>query len=501
MQALDGHLALGDNTLNRYLLQALARIGTGDAIRILVSRMRDGGATADLVRHLLSSMGGKVADTLAATYDDESPELQAQIIQILGHYAVPAAMRVLLRAILGSDDALSNEACGFLLERVQEVSESDRKKYRERVYNEIKNSKDLTPLGLSNGLKVMAAINVTQSRATLLKFTQPEHPLLVRQAALLALEAAKLTAAQSDVLLGYLSESDITHVVKPCLVALKNHSDWSRSGIHKLRGLLASRREEMKLFALRSLQEVQSEEVAKIYMNHLHSPKADLRAVAISALGKNAKGLNVLMKSLQNERNPEKARTLIVPLLEHGDRVKPAQVKAMTEKCGKLLAEGNELGEIHLEFLLVVRPQLTTDGLVDKATRLRRARKLAEALRILMHVAKADILDLEGRYQLALARLIKDNDEGHSGVISHTGDATMGFIAGLVRDGFPVFERLKKESMLQPEDLLRVGRHFNASIGPEQRFGTEMLLHVAKKHAKAKAGEEARMMIRSEGLV
>ena len=76
----------------------------------------------------------------------------------------------------------------------------------------------------------------------------------------------------------------------------------------------------------------------------------------------------------------------------------------------------------------------------------------------------------------------------------------MGFIAGLVRDQFPVFDRLKKESMLHPEDLLRVGRHFNASIGPEQRLGADMLLHVAKKHAKAQAGEEARLMIRAEGL-
>ena len=85
-------------------------------------------------------------------------------------------------------------------------------------------------------------------------------------------------------------------------------------------------------------------------------------------------------------------------------------------------------------------------------------------------------------------------------MISQTGDATMGFIAGLVRDNFPVFERLKKESMLAPEDLLRVGRHFNAGIGPEQKLGADMLLHVAKKHAKGKAGEEARLMIRSEGL-
>ena len=249
------------------------------------------------------------------------------------------------------------------------------------------------------------------------------------------------------------------------------------------------------------VQEIQSEEVAKIYMTHLHSSSPELQAVAIAALGKNAKALSVMLKSLQNERNVAKARTLIRPLLEHKDQIKSVQIKPMTEKCGRLLAESSDLGEVHLELLLASQSELATEGLVDKATRMRRAHKLTECLRILMQLAKAETLHLEGRYQLALARLIKDNAEGRSGTISHTGDATMGFIAGLVRDGFAVFDRLKKENMLQPEDLLRVGRHFNASIGPEQRFGTEMLLYVAKKHAKAKAGEEARMMIRAEGLV
>ncbi len=172
----------------------------------------------------------------------------------------------------------------------------------------------------------------------------------------------------------------------------------------------------------------------------------------------------------------------------------------MAEKCGKLLADGSEMGETHLELLVAVNSDAAGQQLADKAVRLRRAHKLVEALRILMHLAQAEVLDAEGNYQLALARLIKDSEEGRSGMISYTGDATMGFIAGLVRSDFPVFERLKKESMLQPEDLLRVGRHFNASIGPEQRFGTDILVYVAQKHAKAKAGEEARLMIRTEGL-
>ena len=498
--ALDQHVARGDNTLNRFILQALAQIGSGPAIRALVSRLRDGGGTADLVRHLLSSMGGGVCRALAGSYADEDLELRTQIVQILGHYAEAGAMKILMQASLGTDEALSKEACAFFLARLDEVSEASRKKHRETIYKLVKADKDITPHALAHALTLVAAINVTQSRATLLKYAQSNQPPIVRRAALLGLEKAHLTSTQSDVLLTYLDDADLTHVVQPTLIALSGHSEWSRASVNKLRGLLSSRREDMKLFALRALQSVESEEVAKIHMGQLHSAKADLQEVAIQALGQNAKALGVLLKSLAIERNSDKAATLIKPLLEHKDRIKPAQVRTMSEKCGKLLADGNPLGEAHLGLLLAIRPELATECLVDKATRLRRARKLTEALRILLLLANAGTLAVDGRYQLALARLIKDNDEGRGGVISQTGDATMGFIAGLAREQFPVFERLKKESMLRAEDLLRVGRHFNAGIGPEQRLGADMLLFVAKKHAKAKAGEEARLMIRAEGL-
>ncbi len=500
VQALSGQLTLGDNTLNRYILQALASIGSADAIKILVGRMRDGGGTADLVRHLLSSIGGRVAESLAANFENEPRDLQQQILQILGHYNDAGSMSILMKAMLGAAEELSKEGCELLSARLQEVGEAEQKEFRDTIYQKIKSSKDLAPVAIAHGLRIMAELNVAQSRATLLKYAQDGHPDIVRQAALTGLGTAALTTSQSDALLAYLEESDLVHVVRPALVALGNHTEWSNAGITKLRGLLSSRREEMKLFALRALRDVQSEEVAKIFMTHLHSNKPGISEVAVEALSHNAKAMAPLLKSLQIERNPDKARLLIKPLKKNASRIKPAQLKTMAEKCGKLLADGAELGDIHLELLLIISPEKAAEQLVDKAIRLRRARKLAECLRILMHLAQAEVLDVEGRYQLALARLIKDSDEGRSGVISYTGDATMGFIAGLVRIDFPVFDRLKKESMLRPEDLLRVGRHFNASIGPEQRFGTDMLVYVAQKHAKAKAGEEARMMIRTEGL-
>ena len=43
VQVLTSQLTYGDNVLNRYILQALSRIGSEEAVATLVSRLRGGG--------------------------------------------------------------------------------------------------------------------------------------------------------------------------------------------------------------------------------------------------------------------------------------------------------------------------------------------------------------------------------------------------------------------------------------------------------------------------
>jgi hypothetical protein len=74
----------------------------------------------------------------------------------------------------------------------------------------------------------------------------------------------------------------------------------------------------------------------------------------------------------------------------------------------------------------------------------------------------------------------------------------MGFFAALVRGGFPVADRLRKESSLSPELLLRIANHFAGLVGAERRFSTELLQHLAAR-SKGPAGDEARVALRAVG--
>lgn len=500
VQALGKQLTYGDNVLNRYILQALSQIGSDEAVAILVSRLRDGGPTRDLVCYLLGQAGPKAVKPLTKAFETEEG-LREQLLQILGQHNEADAIAVLRKALLSEEKSLSATAAQFLAQRLPELSEARRKAFRDHLHKAVvKQTDELPPATLAEALSVLRTLDGAASRPLLLKYASPSHPPQVRQAVLRALKGVKLTPTQAGKMLAFLKESDLEHVVRPAMEALRDHSDWPPAAIRELRKLWSSRREEMKLFAIRALTDTHTEEMAKLYLSHLTGPKPEFRDAAKKALAHNPKALQVLLRAFTNERNPDKAALLAEPLAGLASHLSPTKLKSMCEKAARLLGQQDRLGHLYLDVLLSVDAEGAGRELADKAVRLRRARKLPEALTILMHLAKADCLDLEGRYQMALARLIMDHEEGRAGMSQHTGDATMGYIAGLVRDGFPVLERLKKESMLEPEDLLRVGRHFNESIGPERRFGTQLLRYVAEKHGKVKAGEEARMMIRTAGL-
>jgi hypothetical protein len=68
----------------------------------------------------------------------------------------------------------------------------------------------------------------------------------------------------------------------------------------------------------------------------------------------------------------------------------------------------------------------------------------------------------------------------------------------LVRAGFPLQERLRKESSLVPEALLRIATHFAEAVGEERRFGTDLLQYLAGRK-KGRAGDEARVALRAVG--
>ena len=132
---------------------------------------------------------------------------------------------------------------------------------------------------------------------------------------------------------------------------------------------------------------------------------------------------------------------------------------------------------------------------------MRRVKRFGEASLILARLCASAHGGTEAIYQLAIARLLLDSRRpvltGDTG--NGHGSATMGYFVQAARDGFPLFERVKKETMLGPEVLLRLARHFAAGVGAERKFGLDLLQHLATR-TRGKVGDEAKLALRTSGL-
>jgi hypothetical protein len=502
VRSIAGRLADSESFLTPFLLEALAQIGGPVAVEALVACFRDAGGAADRAGLLLAQLGAPATRALAQLFEMADPELRLRILEWMGRMPEKESLGALVKALLSPHATLAQKAAEVLRQRGRDLDDGQRKHLVGQLQKSVTGKPEgaLANDAIAQTLIVLGELDGVGSRATILRFTGPKHAPTVRQAALRALVGVPLTAAQAETVLELLDESDMTHVVRPAMQALENVTEWNAASLRQLKTLIEGEREEVGLFALRALRASHTADTARLCLEHLLRGAPQFQEAAARALGQNPAALAPLLKALHAEKSAERAQLLARPLIALRAHWTRAQIEAQAERAGKLLAAGDPLGDVQLAVLLEVAPELGARTVVEKATRLRKASKTHEAAGILMRLAQGQHLDDEGRYQLAVARLLQDGQH-HKTSRGTNGDATMGWFAGLVREGFPVFDRLRREAQVTPEGMLRVGMHFATAVGPERRFGADLLQHLAEKHRRQRAGEEARLLLRSEGLV
>jgi hypothetical protein len=493
VKALAAQLDNGADFVARHVLATLAAIGSAAATRVLVGQLD--GRHADLAAHLLAEIGEAAVPALADAFDAAGPESRLRILGILARSSGPRVAQVAEQAIQLPE--FGKRAAEVLVHAAAALDGRQLKPLKVRLTKALAGD-EVAPQCAAAILSVLARLDAAGSRATLLKYAGPDHAAMVRQSALQALRDIRLTPTQAAALLPLLHEDDEVHVVEPALRLLERVEGWPEQALPELRRMLGGRLPRLRLFAVRAVRHAPRADQVKPLLQFLHGQDAELASAASAALGANPDAAAPLLRSLLVEKDPARARRTAEPLVRLGRDFAAKDVKSLAERGVKLLLAHDPVGEILLGLLVRAQPEKGAAAVVERAVRFRKQRKFAEAVALLAFLAAADRLDGEGRYQLALCRLLLDvaaHRDGHA----TAGDATMGYFALLIRDRFPVLDRIKRESMLEPEDLLRVGQHFTDAVGEERRFGTALLLHLADKHPRRRAGEEARQVLRIEG--
>jgi HEAT repeat protein len=504
VRSLAAVLQRSDGHTDRHVLSALAKIGSVPALRCLTERLGEPGPVADLICHLLSQAGAPAQKVIAESFEDASVGAQRQMIGILGRHPGKESIAVFEKALATPE--LAAAAAQGLGACLSELTPKSAKALGDRL-TKIADDDGSEPAAAAQAIDLLARLDANGHRAVLVRCASPGRPSMVRRAALDSLRGVKLTPSQLATLIGHLAEDDAIEVVDSTTRLLADVDSFPEKVHGVLVGLLDRKIPALQEFAIRALARVDSEDVAGRLLPLLFDSNSTLRNAAAVALGSNPAAIGPLVKALQKEKERARAERIAGPVAAHAEDLDTKRLGGLVDRGIKLLLAQDAVGEVILLTLLRARGADVADIVVDKAVRLRRAKTFEDAALLLMFVAQAGKLSSEGKYQLALTRLLIDGerapaDNAHSRgyTPSESGDATMGYFVALVREGFPVYDRLRKESMVKPEMLLRIAEHFADGVGSDRRFGTELLHHIAQKHGKKRVGEEAHALLRGASL-
>lgn len=491
--------ALGDGpdrspVLGRFCLDALAKIASPAALSKLAEAVIEHEVLSDHATQLLGEIGAPAHGVLAKAYPQAIGEQRARILSVLARELGAESISVFASALVTPE--LAPTAAELLRSASAQFSPAIGKSLRAELTAAM--GAEPAPQALVEILGVLAQVDAAGSKALFLNYIEPETPHVVRAAAFRALQGVKLTATQIKAMMAALedrSQREVHDAIREVLIQMPELPPGLAPALKRL---MASRQPEQRLFAARMLGTSGGLELAKMFLKLLAHDDERFREAAYAALSQNKQAVEPVLKLMQSTKDAQLAKTCAGVLTELSDHMPPKLQKASVEKAIKLLGSNVSLGDMLLDLALHAGGEKIVTFVVDKAVRMRRARKPAEALHVLARVATTGHGDQETHYQIALTKLLAAADAAEGGAGS-PGNSTMGFFAVLIRNGFPLFERLKRESAVKPEMLLRVATHFASAVGPERRFGTEMLQHLAQR-TKGPAGDEARIALRGAGL-
>lgn len=479
--------------LGRFCLDALAKIGTSEAIDVVAAAVLDNEVLADHAAHLLSDVGPGAHAALADAYGQALGDRRLRILGVLGHTLSKESIGVFVHALLTPE---TTEVAGrMLLAAADQFQPTLQKALRDGLAPHLEGA--LPEACLAQVVTVLARVDASGSRALLVQFTAPGAPPQVRAAAYRALQGSKLSAAQVRSMMDLLEDPQqkaVHDAVRDVLGALPEVPEGL---LPVLKRLLAARQPEQRLFALRMLRTAGGAEMAKVALKFLAHEDERFRAAAADALAHNRQAVEPLVRLLQTSREPALVEVAADTLTRLGADLSPKFVRAFADKAIQMLRTNVRGGDLLLGVVLAVGDAKVGSALVERAIRLRRARRHGDALHVLARLVATPHANDEARYQLAVTKLLHDATQPATEQAS-PGNPTMGFFATLVRSGFPLAERLRKEAAVTPEAMLRVATHFAEAVGDERRFGTELLQYLAGR-TKGRAGDEARVALRAVG--
>ena len=342
--------------------------------------------------------------------------------------------------------------------------------------------------------KLFGALADPRARKLLFAMIGRREPAVVRSHALGALtqclRGKTLTPAEIAALLPLLDDEDEAGVLRPAVRLLEDQR-LDRGHLSRLNELADSPQPIVKRFAVQKLGGFESGGVVKTLIGYLTDDSYARRDQAIATLKTLPAARLPLMKELLTCDDERRAWTLADIVLLHERGWKRDTLTALWNKLEQALEQREDRLYAALQHVL---HGLDPDGLLAqiraRADKLRKGKRFADSARWLALLKDSPGWDDESRFAYAVATL---KTHPHPlGAPPRPRDAALDGFRGLADSPFPLAERLRKERVLEAEDLYYVAFALAESSGERREVAAELLEHVAERHARTKVGKAAK---------
>lgn len=488
-----------DRHLKAYALEAIEKIGDLEALEYVAPLLRREDDLQECAIRVLAGLGSGVARPLGMRLVEAGPVERRAIQRVFTRIGTVAAIKLLLDSLAREASSDCEEALLGVRREASAATERDRRTLAEHMRKflagaEARRSKEAR----GAALRILGYADDAAGFAVLLRHSKASAPPIVRTSALRALRTAPRPARGGDAavrqLVEYLGDPDYDHVVRPTLEVLLPMT-FPVSLVGELEELTRSRHPDVRRFALSKLGTFESKEAVDVLLRFVDEPDPAVREPAARALSALGAARSTVLAKLLAEARSERAWMLARVLKPQAEDLSAEQVRRLGERVVRHLDHDNRLYEPLLFLLRHASESACREVLLRRALRKKRSRRFEDMAYTLRLLERHEVFDDEVRYELAVA-LLKQSAR----TTPRPDDPAVELFTGLVSHDFPLFERLRKETVLTPDELSWLGAQFVGRERDEQALGGQVLHLVMRKAPRSSLAKDAKTMLAQHGV-
>ncbi len=495
-------ITAGDPVLFNGALDALEETPHIRTLKYLLTVLEHSDGREPRVLDAIARIGPKVVSPLKQQFERFSGPVRRELVQVMPRIRAPQAHAFLIETFFNPDHEIVRAAVHGLREEIHAYEPKEREALEDRLLAALRDRRlRENQAALSAILISLGIVGDLRSKTALLNYVSSEQPEQIRRYALMSLGRLEYPGDRHhdvfEAVLPILEETDWEGLVRHAVAVLERVKP-RRSDNEAIRERLQSRHAGVQAWALRALSRIDSITNAEQVMEFLHHPEQTIRDAAGTALRQMPSAVKVILRNVDDTPSRAQAFEMVRILEDHANRIRPKQAREMVGHMLELFDRGEDRYELYRTALQHLRGEILREELETRAAKAEKKKdydRVRDLLRMLDHTG---LLTEESRFRLAVAKLkTSRKDLARAYRLS---DYCLEHIKILLHEDPKAFQRrLLAEKTLEPDDLLYVGYHFSEMENEQRRFGVDILRHVARKHARAKAGKAAKQKLKVEG--